>query len=469
MRSKKAANPINLKGAEKIIAEPILKAVERFWNGWYNWYSDPEKSSLFADTWESLYPLTRNKLRSWGPTFTENFQDQFYGLHNKAIGEYLKKRGGDISFTGDPKKDSYFKSISIIISPPNKLDEGSYFSTGSKNRVYINFWSILKDMPKDISPNQALRVLKSILVWHIGHELTHALDYTYRADNLKGVYDPDAEAHAYYNSPHELRAYVYNAASEIWEMVLPHNRGIQRFIGKYLWEYLFGEKSGQYKFIAPENRKEFTQRVYKQLMYFQQRWLEEQGKKDSSRIKSTRKKQSGYSEIDEEFLEKEGIDPDDIGWLGGGENGNAYDLGDGRVLKITRSNNEYQKALEVKGKRFSNLIDIYSAEKVGSAYYIIMEDLDMDPQDEALFYETLEILNTQGLPTTYISYFDQEEYEAEYGEISEEVKAFINELETVVSDLRRAGIGDRADIHADNLGRDKNTGALKAFDLMEKD
>lgn len=454
MRRKQSANPINLKGVDVIVANEIASAFIRFKKAWYDHYAWEEGWYERWVAFEAWNPKAVSKLE---PEFKELVSNYLYGLSGKTIGDFLRNK--NIEFSKDWKVNSIFNSTKIILASYKNFKDGHYFSPNDgKPYIFINPWLIWEGLPRSNSETSFKKLLKNFL----GHELIHALDWAYRYKKKEEdtIFDPDKseQEEAYYNSPHELKAYVYTVADLIWNQTLPMYRAIQSWNGEALYRYVFSDMTGIGDKIKPKNRRAFIQRVVKQLEMFKQEWVKEQGSK-----------KAGYSEIDEEFLEKEGIDPDDIGWLGGGENGNAYDLGDGRVLKITRSNNEYQKALEVKGKRFSNLIDIYSAEKVGSAYYIIMEDLDMDPQDEALFYETLEILNTQGLPITYISYFDQEEYEAEYGEISEEVKAFINELETVVSDLRRAGIGDRADIHADNLGRDKNTGALKAFDLMEKD
>lgn len=940
MRRKQAANPINLKGVDVIIANEIASAFIRFkkaWDDHYAWEEGWDERWVAFEAWN---PKAVSKL---DPEFKELVSNYLYGLSGKTIGDFLRNK--NIEFSKDWKVNSIFKSTKIILASYKNFKDGHYFSfNGGKPYVFINPWLIWEGLPRSNSETSFKKLLKNFL----GHELVHALDWAYRYKQKEEdmVFEPNKseQEEAYYNSPHELKAYVYTVADLIWNQTLPMYRAIQSWNGEALYRYVFSDMTGIGDKIKPENRRAFIQRVVKQLEMFKQEWVKERGGKKgkkahlnlaevksgkplyssyngkttdldeiidveldkgnhvTDKIKSLRGKglkatwatetlegaacyiwgrdavedgliskeemedeidtlnlegwwydpdmsdgdggniyikpkanmlikakmantlpdsddlrdalehmgeyvcsdhefyepddftykfypeypvnkipgdrfswvevrredfkglslseaqeelesfrgeewasraigwikdgdippiiialtpdyedvadgrgrtnlaialglktipawvietnkscddeattktskkanaktlyyhgtsseekglailQSGilkpgvspspkakmapiqgrvylsknpayalmyalggdmaggtlpdsiiqrrgrygyifaaeeieadkvipdedavgeliykhkrkevtapswfidlanakltdnqwykivdgdystwaqggkkilkfmtpsqrkeildftdhvshegelkiagawridktrskefkrdgsnifkiaekvpvkwhskkaaYSEVDEEFLVREGVDPDEIGWLGGGENGNAYDLGDGRVLKITRSNNEYQKALEIKGKRFSNLIDIYSAEKVGSAYYIIMEDLDMDPQDEALFHETLGVLSTQGIPITYISYFDQEEYEAEYGEISEEVKAFINELEAVVSDLRRAGIGDRADIHADNLGRDKNTGALKAFDLMEKD
>lgn len=181
--------------------------------------------------------------------------------------------------------------------------------------------------------------------------------------------------------------------------------------------------------------------------------------------------QLSSKEVAEAFFRKHNINPEEMSFLGKGHFGTAYSLGDGRVLKITSSDSEYKIASELLNHPMENLVRIYAAEKTIESplrgyYYILQEELEQDSKDESLFYEVLNILETQGIPVSYISHFDEEEYEAENGEINPEVKTFLQELSEVIWDARRF-TGDTMDIHADNIGRDKN-GVLKAFDLDEK-
>jgi len=181
--------------------------------------------------------------------------------------------------------------------------------------------------------------------------------------------------------------------------------------------------------------------------------------------------QLSAKEVAEAFFKKHNIDPEEMSFLGKGHFGTAYSVGDGRVLKITSSESEYRIAVELLNKPMENLVKIFAVEKAVESplrgyFYILQEELEQDSKDESLFYEALNILETQGLSPAHISYFDEEEYEAENGEISPEVKTFLQELSEVVWDARRFA-GDTMDISADNIGRDKN-GVLKAFDLDER-
>jgi len=186
---------------------------------------------------------------------------------------------------------------------------------------------------------------------------------------------------------------------------------------------------------------------------------------------SSRMSQSSAKEVADAFFSKHNIDPEAMSFLGEGHFGTAYSVGDGRVLKITSSESEYKIAAELLENPRENLVKIYAAEKAVESplrgyYYILQEELTQDSEDESLFYEALSLLDAQGVPVSYISSFDEEEYEAENGEISPDVKTFLQELSEVVWDARRFA-GDTMDIHAENIGRDKN-GVLKAFDLDEK-
>lgn len=177
-----------------------------------------------------------------------------------------------------------------------------------------------------------------------------------------------------------------------------------------------------------------------------------------------------HEEIASQFFAKHGIDPETMTYLGKGVNGVAYSVPGQKVLKLTTSRTEYEAALQLLEKPANNLVRIYDAvpasDKPRPRFYILMEELDTDPEDEYLFLEVLSLLETQGLPVTYLGYFDTEEYEALHGEIPHNVKTYMEELYGVVQDATRL-VGDRADIHGDNLGRN-SAGTLKGFDLDER-
>jgi len=168
----------------------------------------------------------------------------------------------------------------------------------------------------------------------------------------------------------------------------------------------------------------------------------------------------------ESFYAKHGIDPEEMGYLGKGENGEAYLVGDGRVLKISSSETEFKYALEITKGNYPDFATILDTAEIDRAYYILQEELEQEEKDEYLFYEVSSLLDTQGLHTPYIGHFDEDDYVEEHGKIDPDVLKFMNELDSVATDYRRLGI-EAPDIQPDNLGRDKK-GKLKAFDIDTK-
>lgn len=174
----------------------------------------------------------------------------------------------------------------------------------------------------------------------------------------------------------------------------------------------------------------------------------------------------------QKFYEKNNIDPDDMGYIGSGEFGEAYTVGNGKVLKITTSKSEYKYAQEIQKGKYDGFTTIYDTAEIKiptqiGSYYIVMEELEQDQDDETMFYEVRNLLETQGLPVQYISHFDEGDYVEEHGEIEPNILKFMNELDNIATDYRRLGI-EASDIQPDNIGRDSK-GKLKAFDIDNKD
>lgn len=166
----------------------------------------------------------------------------------------------------------------------------------------------------------------------------------------------------------------------------------------------------------------------------------------------------------DEFFIKYGIDEDDLSYLGSGDFGKAYSVGDGKVLKITNSKSEFGFAKEIAGKNIPALdgfADIYVAEKVDNQYYIIMEELDEDSDIEDLYYQVEELLSNEGLPIQYLHMLDTDELE-----LDDDLLKFISDIEDINRSYRYLGI-EASDIKPDNLGVDKN-GKVKAFDIDDR-
>jgi hypothetical protein len=166
----------------------------------------------------------------------------------------------------------------------------------------------------------------------------------------------------------------------------------------------------------------------------------------------------------EEFYQENNIDEDDLSYLGKGDFGKAYSIGDGRVLKMTSSKNEFEIAKELENNNlpvFDSFAKIYKTEIIGRDMYIILEELDTDSSIEDLYYELQNLLDEQGLPIQYLSYLDTDELD-----ISEELQSFMDDMEDIIRAYRTLGI-EASDIRPENLGYSENL-KLKAFDIDDK-
>ena len=167
--------------------------------------------------------------------------------------------------------------------------------------------------------------------------------------------------------------------------------------------------------------------------------------------------------IDDFYLENN-IDPDELSYLGKGDFGEAYSIGDGRVLKKTSSNNEFNLAKQMENKNIpvlDSLAKIYKTDIVNGEMLIILEELEEDGNIEDLYYELQNYLDEQGLPIQYLDHLDVDEIE-----ISEELQNFINDLDDIIKAYRYLGV-EASDIKPENMGYSKD-GKLKAFDVDDK-
>lgn len=165
-----------------------------------------------------------------------------------------------------------------------------------------------------------------------------------------------------------------------------------------------------------------------------------------------------------DFYSENNINPNDLNYLGSGDFGEAYSIGDGRVLKKTSSKNEFNLAKQMEGKDIpvlNSFAKIYKTDIIDNQMLIILEELEEDSRVEYLFYELLDYLNEQGLSIQYINYLDTDEIK-----ISDELQSFIDDLDDIISAYRYLGI-EASDIRPENMGYSKD-GKLKAFDIDDK-
>lgn len=165
-----------------------------------------------------------------------------------------------------------------------------------------------------------------------------------------------------------------------------------------------------------------------------------------------------------DFYAENNIDPDELSYLGQGDFGIAYSIGDGRVLKKTSSKNEFNLAKEMEGKEIPALnaiAKIYKTDIIDGQMLIILEELEEDSHIEDLFYELQNYLDEQGLPIQYLDNLDTDELD-----ISEELQRFMSDVDDIIRAYRYLGV-EASDIKPDNMGYSKD-GKVKAFDIDDK-
>jgi len=170
------------------------------------------------------------------------------------------------------------------------------------------------------------------------------------------------------------------------------------------------------------------------------------------------------------FLQDEEIEFNSVDWIGQGEYGNAYSLGNGKVLKITNSENEFDLARQVKNQPLPGLVKIYTwgwyRDEKPKLYYIVMDELDTDSSIEDMFQRVEMILTTQGLDISQTGSFDEDEYDGSEGSLDPETIKFMDDLATIYRSCSQLGI--RApDVNYGNLGYD-NAGNLTLFDIQDR-
>lgn len=166
----------------------------------------------------------------------------------------------------------------------------------------------------------------------------------------------------------------------------------------------------------------------------------------------------------DDFYSENNINPDNLFYLGSGDFGKAYSIGDGRVLKKTSSKNEFNLAKQMEGKDIpilESFAKIYKTDIINGQMLIILEELEEDSHIEDLYYELQNYLDEQGLPIQYLSHLDIDELD-----ISDELQNFMNDLDDIIRAYRYLGV-EASDITPENMGYSKE-GKLKAFDIDDK-
>ena len=163
------------------------------------------------------------------------------------------------------------------------------------------------------------------------------------------------------------------------------------------------------------------------------------------------------------ILSKYGYSEEDANWLGKGDFGNAYSMGDGKVLKETSSQSEAEIANQLMGMSGA-FAKVYNVTEDGGYYYILQEEVETDSHIEDLFVELIYLLSFENIPIQYVEMFDEDDL-PEGNFVSDEMRSFINGIANINRVYRILGI-EASDIRPENLGyRD---GELVAFDIDDR-
>jgi hypothetical protein len=186
-----------------------------------------------------------------------------------------------------------------------------------------------------------------------------------------------------------------------------------------------------------------------------------------NKIKSINKFLNENIKTIDDFYNENDINPDDLSYLGRGDFGKAYSIGDGRVLKKTRSESEFNLAKKMENENENTPLlnkafaKIYKTDIINGEMLIILEELQEDSHIEDLYYELNNYLEEQGLSIQYLDNLDTDEIE-----ISDELQSFMDDIDDINRAYRYLGI-EASDIKTENLGYSKD-GKLKAFDIDDK-
>jgi len=166
------------------------------------------------------------------------------------------------------------------------------------------------------------------------------------------------------------------------------------------------------------------------------------------------------------YLSSIDVNFEDIDYLGSGDFGTAYSIGDGKVLKITSSKTEFAIAQELMKNNYSSFAKVYDTQLIDGDMIIVLEELDVYGDVEDLWYQMSEILDSQGLPAVYVGNLDLDEWREQGNEVSDELESFISDVYGMSVDYRNLGI-EAADLRPENIGM-ASDGTYKAFDIEDK-
>lgn len=175
------------------------------------------------------------------------------------------------------------------------------------------------------------------------------------------------------------------------------------------------------------------------------------------------------------LLMRKGIDTSKLHKLGQGAGGIAYDMGNGKVFKVTEDANEAKVSTSLKGKSIPGVAAVYDTWKFpsGKMYGIILEKVfpfETWPNDilKSSIEEVVDTFHLKGMLQKHHG-----DWNAIWQEIAkspfvdnnqEDLKRALDIFQRIVQSLGSAGISNYFDIHLGNLGK-RPSGEVVVFDV----
>ncbi len=175
------------------------------------------------------------------------------------------------------------------------------------------------------------------------------------------------------------------------------------------------------------------------------------------------------------LLLKKGIDISKLEQLGQGAGGIAYDMGNGKVFKVTEDGNEAKVSTTLKGKNIPGIAIVYDVWKFPTSkmYGIILEKVlpfEKWPNDtfKSSVEEVVDTFHLKGMLQKYNG-----DWNKIWQEISaspfldndkEQLKQALDVFQRIVQSLNSVGITNFFDVHLGNLGKRAN-GEVVMFDV----
>lgn len=191
-------------------------------------------------------------------------------------------------------------------------------------------------------------------------------------------------------------------------------------------------------------------------------------------------------ELDDVVLNKitNKLNVDNLKYLKSGEYGDAYNIGNDKILKLTTDRSEALESQKIKGKFNKHLADIYNVYEVNytiagvnkKIYAILLEYLDVDKDKFTNYIKNINEYFREKTDTIILDIIDDyhfnrnvynneyKEHVEEFLELNNEESRFLEDFLNIIDELKKNNMNTADYVNMGNLGYKKN-GKLGYFDF----